>query len=147
MLKFQNNYDYSFPHDGESLIKKIRFISNDGKVTYPFELRNLGNIIVDNFTPPQNCKFETIFGLVDHPYFFETTDVIKFAPDIVRTNDVVCVNCNYCDKYGNISNKPVRFEDEHVGKYLVKIVYMYSTSVCPSKKRKNTFDRDDDYKR
>jgi hypothetical protein len=145
MQHFRNNYFNYEQRDGDSLIKKVRFIANNGVVTYPSELYDSNNMIDENVIVPQNYNTKIVYGLVDSPYYFETYDVISFEPDIMQLNDIVYVNCNWCDKYGNISAKPIDCEDKYVGKYLVKIVYIYSTN--PIKKRKNTYGRDDDRKR
>ena len=147
MQHFRDASNFATPRDRDSLDKKLRFVSNDGKITCPTEMYILCGAAINNFTPPQNCNTKIIYGIVDHAFYFDIRDVIAYEPDIIRTNDIVYVNCNYCDKYGNTSRIPIRSERKNHCEYLVKIVYMYSTSVCPIKKRKNTSDRNDDRKR
>jgi hypothetical protein len=147
MQHFRDAYHFATPRDRDSLDEKLRFVSNDGKITRPHEIYILCGAAVNNFTPPQNCNTKIIYGIVHHPYYFDIRDVIAYEPDIIRTNDIVYVNCNYCDKCGNTCEKPIRYENKYVSKFFVKIVYISSKSIYPNKKRKNACDRDDDRKR
>ena len=63
MQQFRNNYFNYEQRDADSLIKKVRFIANNGVVTYPSELYDSDNMIDENVIVPQNYNTKSYMDL------------------------------------------------------------------------------------
>ena len=104
----------------------------------------VGNFF-DNGLHKEVIYVKLLYSTLDqHSIIQYSADIAKFR--IIQIDGKTGVAINFCDEYGNITDSP-RYDTNNYCN--VRILYIYSNSIYTNqkRKRKNTFGRDDDYKR